>query len=212
MTVPKTLYFVRHGQTEWNAIGRFQGQFESRLSKLGRDQAEENGRLLSKLGVDRMVASPLTRTLQTAEIIKEILGLGFDVDDRLKEWDCGEWSGFLLEEVKHKWPDEWGAFEADRFNYRGPGCENFPDMIARSDPFVESLLDWPEQKIAIVSHGMIGRAIFSRLLGLTEEAIARLRQPNEMIIHVVCGPGTAHADHFIDGDGPFEGAGEIFSI
>ncbi|NQV21499.1 MAG: histidine phosphatase family protein, partial [Rhodospirillales bacterium] len=84
-------------------------QLESRLTKLGRDQSEKNGRLLSKLGVDRMVVSPLIRTLQTAEIIKGVLDIGFDVDDRLKEWDCGEWSGFLLEDVKRRWPNEWGG-------------------------------------------------------------------------------------------------------
>jgi len=77
---------------------------------------------------------------------------------------------------------------------------------------MESLLDWPEQKIAIVSHGMIGRAMISKLLGLTDEAIVRLRQPNEMVVRVVCGPGSARADHFVDGDGPFEGVGETFSI
>jgi len=82
----KELYFVRHGQTEWNAIRRMQGQWNSDLNELGRQQAEVNGKFLGQLGIDALIASPLDRTQQTAKIITSHLAISYSVDDRLKEW------------------------------------------------------------------------------------------------------------------------------
>lgn len=157
----KQLYFVRHGQTEWNAIQRMQGQWNSDLSEIGKQQADVNGRLLSTLNIESMFVSPLERTRQTAEIINRHLKLTPNYDERIMEWDCGDWSGELYEDVSVKWADEWRALQADRFNYRGPNCENYPDMFARAIPFLEEMQARDEENIAIVSHGMIGKVMVS---------------------------------------------------
>ena len=125
----KELYFVRHGQTEWNAIRRMQGQWNSDLSELGRAQAEVNGKFLEPLGIEYLVASPLDRTRQTAEIITDQLQISFGVDDRIKEWDCGDWSGEMWDDLQEKWPEEFACWQSDQFHYRGPAAENYPDMI-----------------------------------------------------------------------------------
>jgi len=83
----KELYFVRHGQTEWNAIRRMQGQWNSDLNDLGREQADRNGKFLAGLDIEYLVASPLDRTRQTAEIINRHLQLDIEYDDRIMEWD-----------------------------------------------------------------------------------------------------------------------------
>ncbi|MEE4360963.1 MAG: histidine phosphatase family protein, partial [Pseudomonadales bacterium] len=98
----KHLYFVRHGQTEWNAVARMQGQWNSDLSELGRAQARVSGALLAGRGIEAMFASPLDRTRQTAALINEHLNLPVTYDDRLKEWDCGDWSGHLYAEVAER--------------------------------------------------------------------------------------------------------------
>jgi broad specificity phosphatase PhoE len=211
------LYFIRHGQTEWNAIHRMQGQWNSDLNALGRSQADRNGRLLAKLGVDAIFASPLDRTRQTAEIINRYLSLPVTYDDRIMEWDCGDWSGHLYAEVQQKWPGQWQAYQADRFNYRGPNCENFHDMIARSTPFIEELRTHPARRIAIVSHGLIGKIMVSTLLGLSEHDTLAFGQDNDVVFRLkldgsengvdqqAANQAGITADHFVNGKGPYPG-------
>jgi broad specificity phosphatase PhoE len=201
----KQLYFVRHGQTEWNAIRRMQGQWNSDLSELGRTQADANGRLLANLDIDAIFASPLDRTRQTAEIITQHVALPIAYDDRIKEWDCGDWSGHLYDEVKAKWAQEWAALAADRFNYRGPNCENYPDMIARATPFLEELKALPTRNIAIVSHGMIGRVMVSVLAGHNEIQMLSYGQDNDVIYRVSIEGESLAISHYVAGDGPHEG-------
>jgi broad specificity phosphatase PhoE len=201
----KSLYFVRHGQTEWNAIARMQGQWNSDLNETGRNQAEVNGDLLSNHNIDILIASPLDRTRQTAEIINRHLKLQVAYDDRIMEWDCGDWSGYLYAEVKVKWAEEWRQLEADRFYYRGPNCENYPDMISRSGPFLDELKARPENSIAIVSHGMIGRVMVAQLLGLNEQQTLEFHQSNDVVFRVTLNEGSVEVAHFVGGEGPFPG-------
>lgn len=201
----RELFFVRHGQTEWNAIRRMQGQWNSDLNKLGREQAEVSGRFLKNQCIEHLVASPLDRTRQTAEIINRYLDLNVVYDERIKEWDCGDWSGEMWEDVQKKWPEEWAAWEADRFNYRGPNCENYQDMIDRSTPFLREISDSPHARIAIVSHGMIGRVMVGTLLGMSPNEMMAFHQPNDAIFHVTV-TGESHViQHYIGGDGPIGG-------
>ena len=200
----KTYFFVRHGETEWNAIRRLQGQWNSDLNARGRRQADANGRLLACLGIDALFSSPLDRARQTAEIVNGYLALPVRYDDRIKEWDCGDWSGHLQDEVAEKWPEEWAAFRDDLFHYRGPNCENFPDMFDRARPFLSDLERLDAKRIAIISHGWIGKVMVSTLLGRYEEGTLSIYQPNDVVFRVTTGPATA-ADHYRAGEGPFPG-------
>ena len=201
----RQLFFVRHGQTQWNAIARMQGQWNSDLSDLGRAQAEVNGRLLAGLQIQTLFASPLDRTRQTAEIVNRHLQVPIEYDDRLKEWDCGDWSGQMYADVKTRWAKEWAALEADRFHYRGPNCENYPDMIRRSTPFLDEIRAHPARNIAIVSHGMIGRVMVATLLGYDEAQTLSFHQGNDVVFRVTLRDDLVAVDHYVDGEGPFEG-------
>lgn len=201
----KNLYFIRHGQTEWNAIMRMQGQWNSDLSELGRKQADINGQFLKSQNIEKLFVSPLDRTQQTAEIINQHLNVGITLDDRIMEWDTGDWSGYLYADVKVKWKKEWQAFEADRFNYRGPNCENYPDMIARSKPFLEQIRDDPAENIGIVSHGLIGRVMIATLLEFNEHETFMVHQGNDVIYRITIQGETCAVDHFIGGEGPLPG-------
>lgn len=201
----REIYFVRHGQTEWNAIQRFQGQWDSDLSALGRVQAEANGRLLAGLGIQALFSSPLNRARQTTDIINAHLGgLPVTYDDRIKEWDCGDWSGQRREDIIARWPREWAALGADLFHYRGPNCENYPDMFDRARPFVAEVLQHGAECIAIVSHGMIGKVMVSVLLGLWGDDTLAIYQPNDVVFRVIPGE-TPEVHHWRAGEGPFGG-------
>ena len=201
----KDLYFVRHGQTEWNAIRRMQGQWNSDLNDTGRAQAHAHGRFLAELGIEHIVVSPLERTRQTAGIINEYLGLELHFDERIMEWDCGDWSGEMWDEVGQKWPEEFAAWRADPFGYRGPNAENYPDMIDRARPFLKGLAGMPHERIAIVSHGMIGKIMVSDLLGHSPAEMLGFSQPNDLIYNLSQSGSGYTVRHFIGGEGPFPG-------
>ena len=201
----KELYFVRHGQTEWNAIRRMQGQWNSDLSELGRAQAEVNGKFLEPLGIEYLVASPLDRTRQTAEIITDQLQISFGVDDRIKEWDCGDWSGEMWDDLQEKWPEEFACWQSDQFHYRGPAAENYPDMIERSSPFLNEILATGFTRIAIVSHGMIGRAMIGTLLSMSPEEMLGFSQTNDTVIKLTLDASDFVAEHYVGGNGPKQG-------
>jgi broad specificity phosphatase PhoE len=201
----QALYFVRHGQTEWNRIQRMQGRWNSDLDELGRRQAAANARLLAGLGVELIVSSPLDRARQTATIIAEHVGVPVTYDDRIVEWDCGDWSGHLRTEVMERWPEEYAALLADPFYYRGPSCENYPDMLERARPFVEELRCRPESSIAVVSHGMIGKVMVGVLLGLDEDETLDVFQPNDTVFRLRLQHDGIDVHHWRHGEGPVEG-------
>ncbi len=141
------MLLVRHGQSEWNALGRWQGQADPPLSPLGRDQARSAA---ARLGVvDVIVSSDLDRALSTAAILAEGLGVGpVLVEPRLRERSAGEWSGLTRAEIDQQWP----GYLAERL--RPPGFE--PDDVVRAR--VRSALDevarnHPGAEVLVVSHG-----------------------------------------------------------
>ena len=201
----KKLFFVRHGQTEWNAARRMQGQLNSDLTLLGKEQANTNGKFLASRNIEHLIASPLGRTRQTAAIINQYLAHEIIYDERVMEWDCGDWSGEPWGELEKNWPTEFSNWRADPYYYRGPNCENYPDMIERTKPFLENLKQTPKQRIAIVSHGMIGRVMVSFLLGLVPEEALLLTQSNDTIFQLTEQDGMYTSCHYINGQGPVKG-------
>ena len=182
-----------------------QGQWNSDLSALGREQADINGKFLSALGIDYLVASPLDRTKQTADIINQHLEFNINYDDRIMEWHCGDWSGELWDDISTKWHKEFVAWQEDQFNYRAPNGENYPDMIKRASPFLDEMLASQHNRIAIVSHGIIGRVMVSILLGHSPEEMFRYGQTNDTIFHLTEHREGFTIQHFVGGDGPHVG-------
>ena len=201
----RTWYLVRHGETEWNAVSRMQGQLDSRLTLLGREHAKRSGRLLARLGVDAVFASPLGRVRETIAIIAEDVPRPVVFDDRLKEWSGGAWSGELYADLEHKWPSEFAAWKADRYHYRSPGGgENFVDLAIRARAFLGDAAASGD-RIAIIAHGFLNRTLAGVLLALSPNDTVRIRQANDTVIRIVEGASTASADHFVGGEGPLPG-------
>ncbi|MEM9421514.1 MAG: histidine phosphatase family protein [Pseudomonadota bacterium] len=201
----RTFFFVRHGQTEWNAAQRMQGRSNSPLTDLGLKQADLSGALLAQFPIEKIYSSPLGRVQQTVASVQNYVPLTAVIDDRLKEWHCGEWSGHLYKDLRSRWPVEWSEWQADRYHVRPPGGENYPDMAKRARSFLDDVLTTQYKVICIISHGMIGRIMVSELMGLDEKKTIALRQANDVVIRVILSNKSAVGDHFVKGNGPRPG-------
>jgi broad specificity phosphatase PhoE len=178
---------IRHGQSEWNADGRWQGQADPPLTDLGRHQAAHAARNLGT--VDAVVASDLQRASETALIIGEALGVGPVVlDPGLRERDAGEWSGLTRAEIERDWPgyldspsgDRHAAFAGDPTQQpkaqrrRPPSWEPDEALVDRVTEALGRVHDLvPDGEVIVVTHGGVVYALEGRL-GSPFERLANL--------------------------------------
>jgi broad specificity phosphatase PhoE len=164
-----TIYFVRHGETDWNAAARLQGQQDIPLNDLGRVQAEEAGRRLSRL-VERCqdldyVASPMDRTRETMERLRVAIGLeptGYRLDGRLVELTFGEWEGLTWKELRRRHPEAAAARQRDKWGYVPPRGESYAMLAERVRPVLQDLT----RDTVMVSHGGVARALLALVGGV----------------------------------------------
>ncbi|MGR3758890.1 histidine phosphatase family protein [Roseobacteraceae bacterium NS-SX3] len=165
------IWLLRHGQTEWNAERRIQGQLESRLSPLGIEQARRQRVLMVPVLAERPAcfASPLGRAQQTADIA--LGGAPFTTDPRLAEADAGEFQGMTLDEVARVYPAISAANprHLDLF-CAAPGGEGYARFHARILDFMQSLTS----PSVVVAHGLLGQVMRGIACGLDRAAMADL--------------------------------------
>jgi broad specificity phosphatase PhoE len=171
------LYFIRHGETDWNAEGRLQGQRDIPLNDVGRVQAEETAVVLARLEQRyedlAYWASPLSRTRETMEILRARLGLhppAYRTDDRLKEVSFGDWEGLTWPEVEARSPRIAERRIADKWNTSPPGGENYEEVAARLAGFATHL----DRPSVVVAHGGVGRALMALCRTMSREKAAEV--------------------------------------
>jgi len=156
--VSTRILLIRHGESEWNAAGRWQGWADAPLSDLGRQQALEAAAAVG--AVDAIVASDLSRAADTARIISEAVGVGPVLTiDALRERDVGEWSGLTRTEIEAQWP---GTYEAWRTGGMPspPGGEANDVIIERVTAGLQQIAaEWPHGEVLAVSHGGVIRLL-----------------------------------------------------
>jgi len=163
------ILLVRHGESEWNALGRWQGQADVPLSDLGRSQAIEASRALGT--VDAVIASDLERAATTAAIVAEQLGIGpVYLDPDLRERSAGEWSGLTRAEIHERYPGylpddpNVSAFAAGALTRRPPGWEPDDDLSARALRAIDRMVAAvPDGTVLAVSHGGLIMAVEQQL-------------------------------------------------
>ncbi|MFL5193868.1 MAG: histidine phosphatase family protein [Microvirga sp.] len=173
-----TIYFIRHGETDWNLEGRLQGQKDIPLNDVGRVQAEEAARKLEALVPHfedlAYVASPMTRTRETMEILRTTLGLHPEVyrlDDRLVELTFGTWEGMTWKEVRKAEPALAALREQDKWHYAPPGGgESYAMLVDRIRPILDDLT----RDTVIVAHGGVARAFLSICCGVSSRQAASM--------------------------------------
>jgi broad specificity phosphatase PhoE len=149
------LLVLRHGESEWNAQGRWQGWADPPLSELGRRQAVEAGTRLGQEGFTAVASSDLVRARHTAELAAGALGLPTDVhiEAGLREFDVGFWSGLTRAQIEAGWPVEFADWRAGRRD-RAPGGEVRGAFVARLVAAVERVATvFAGQTTLVISHG-----------------------------------------------------------
>lgn len=184
------LFFIRHGQTSWNKDRRIQGQIDSDLNDTGRQQAAGNGQTLRRLsgelgiGLETLdyVASPLKRTDETMQIVRENAGLartGYRSDDRLMEIHFGAWQGKYWPEIPTDDPDGQARRDADPFNWRPDNGESYADLTARCAAWFDTV----DRDTVCVSHGGVSRVLRGHAdPGIDPVDVTELRVPQDKIL------------------------------
>ncbi|MDP8988105.1 MAG: histidine phosphatase family protein [Actinomycetota bacterium] len=163
------LLLVRHAQSEWNALGRWQGWSDPALSELGREQAR---RAIPALGwFDAVVASDLRRARDTAVILADALGLGpVAVEPRLRERDVGQWAGLTRPQIEQRWP---GALDQPG-GPRPPGGESPREVLFRAQRALDDLAaTYGDASVLVVTHGGVVRGL-ERHLGVQPAPLPNL--------------------------------------
>ena len=176
-----TIYYIRHGETEWNATGRLQGTLDVPLNARGVKQAGAAGAILGDLlardgcGLSSIpfVSSPLGRARATMELVRSALGLtadGYATDDRLREIGYGQWEGSTLEQAEARDPELFARRLADKWTVAAPGGESYAEVQAR-------VSEWYAQvsgAAVAVAHGGTARSLMVALGFETPQSAADL--------------------------------------
>jgi glucosyl-3-phosphoglycerate phosphatase len=160
----------RHGRTAWNLEGRFQGQMDVPLDETGEAQAERAAKLLAALQPHAIVASDLSRAVNTAEALARQVGLHVTQDERLRETNAGSWQGLSDSEIRARFSEEFAAWRRGEAVRRGGG--ELEDEVA--DRVVPAILDGLEKvpaggTLVVVTHGGAARVALGRMLDLPQD-------------------------------------------
>ena len=183
------LYFVRHGETDWNREARLQGQRDVELNAVGRRQAAECGTILGDLLRQRgrqpsefmYVSSPLSRARETMSLMRQMLGLDpapDQIDPRLKELSFGDWEGETIAEIRARDPAAIAARERDKWSFEPPHGESYARLSQRVGAWYASLQD----DTVAVAHGGTARALMV-VLGLVPPATAPLIDVEQGVLY-----------------------------
>ena len=162
------LFLVRHGETAWNKLGRFQGQEDTPLNPRGRAQARETAIASVAWQVTALYSSPLCRTLETAQEISRLVGLPVVPQEGLKELALGELEGVTGEELRRGWPQVYQTWRSDPGAVVMPGGESLGRLQERAWQVVSELeqAHGEDDVLVLVSHNFALRAIVAKVLGM----------------------------------------------
>ena len=191
------LYFVRHGETDWNLERRLQGQHDIPLNALGRVQARRCGEILRDLlprsgraaAEFDYLSSPLGRARETMELMRAALGLdpaGYRTDARLMEMSFGRWEGFTFAELQAREAKALAERERDKWGFVLPGGESYAQLQVRVRAWYESV----ERATVVSAHGGVCRALVAHL-GIALPEAASMGDIQQGVVYVFDGGGMS---------------------
>jgi probable phosphoglycerate mutase len=193
------LYFIRHGQTDWNAEGRYQGSRDIPLNDIGRGQADKNGVLLRRLlahagrgpGDFAWYVSPLSRTRETMERVRRQFSVPLPdvaIDPRLIEISFGIHEGRLHSELSHSQMAIAGERDASFWYFRPPEGESYDDLAARVTAFCRDLTG----PSVVVAHGGLLRVLRHLVEGFPAVDAVNWFPPQDSVVHFVDGEARVY--------------------
>ncbi|MGR6431790.1 histidine phosphatase family protein [Rhizobium sp. PAMB 3174] len=184
------IYVVRHGQTDWNAELRMQGQKDIPLNDRGRAQARGNGRALKTILGDEtdmfdFVSSPLGRTRETMELLRTEMGLdpsAYRTDERLVEVSFGDWEGSTLAELEVRVPERLAARADNKWDFIPPGdhAESYEILSWRIGSWLQSV----NRPTVCVCHGGVIRTLFRLIDNMDKEEAATMGVPQDRLLRI----------------------------
>ena len=187
---PPTVYYIRHGETDWNVTGRLQGRRDIELNARGRVQARHCGEVLRDLfACDNRdpaaldyVSSPLKRACETMRLVRTALGLpadGYRTDERLAEIGFGAWEGFTIAQLHERDPARIAQREHDKWHFVPPGGESYEMVAARMRAWYAGL----GRDAVVTAHGGTARGLIADL-GIAKPAAAPLLDIEQGMVYV----------------------------
>lgn len=170
------LRIARHGETTWNAVGRYQGRLETPLSPLGQAQAQALAGALQHRGVRRIISSPLSRCVQTAVPLSTLTGVPIETDTRLLEIAHGTWEGRYRTEIAQTEPELFSEWRDHPERVRFGGGESLADVLARWKSFVENFQT--DEDTLLVTHDVVVRLAILERTGRGIEDLRMVRALN----------------------------------
>ena len=173
------LWLVRHGQTDWNLQGRYQGQADMALNSTGLAQARELAAQLEGQPFSVIYSSDLQRARQTAQILANHLGLTLHLDPRLREIHQGEWQGLLVSELSVRYSEAMAARRSNPVEARAPGGESVAEVAARVWAAAGDIARaHPAERVLVVSHGLALATLIAKGRGMPLEQVYALIPDN----------------------------------
>nr|WP_290665539.1 histidine phosphatase family protein [Ardenticatena sp.] len=174
-----TIYMVRHGETDWNAEGRYQGQEDPPLNRRGREQARATAEKLAQEGITAIYSSDLKRAAETAHALAEHCNLPVHLDPRLREINQGVWQGVLVDDIRAQWPERFHRWQTAPWETSPPGGETLHDVETR---ILAALADiasrHPNERVAVFTHKLPIALMRIRLKGAPRDALWSLLPKN----------------------------------
>ena len=173
------IYLLRHGETSWNQVHRLQGIRDIPLSRAGIQQSRRLSNWFRKIGVTRVITSPLIRAQRSAQILAQGTSQVHLVDDRLREIDHGPWTGLRLASIEQRFPHEFAAWSLAPETLHLPAGESLKDVYRRcTDVLLDAVKDGAKGDLLMVSHGVVNALLLCAALGASPSRIREFSLPN----------------------------------
>ena len=174
-----TIYIVRHGQTEWNLLGKTQGHGNSDLTPKGIEQAELLADSMTKYPIDYIYSSDLGRAYQTAEIIGNKLNIEVERTEALREMNFGTWEGRIIKDMIEEDPELYKMWRNEPHLAKIPQGETLSQIKERTDAFIKEINEKYDGKhIVLVTHSLCARIMLLSFLDSDVKNIYRINQAN----------------------------------
>ena len=180
------LFFIRHGQTDWNVAKKIQGSSNTELNSNGIIQAEQLGEkiLAENYNISKIYSSPQKRALETAKILSKITKISYEEVENLKEINLGKWEGLTWDEVRENYKEEYNEWYINRRYIAPPTGEAYEDMLSRVLDALIKIINTNSDNVAIVTHSAVIMCLQCYLTNTPFKEMTKFKTKNTSITEV----------------------------
>lgn len=177
------IYFIRHGETDWNVNNKIQGSNDIELNENGISQAIALGEKFKTLGypIHKIYTSPQKRAKKTAKLLSKAINVDIEVAHGLEEMNLGRWEGLTWNEVKEVESEFYKTWYLNRNTYKTPEGESYEEVLLRSLAAIQSILRNESKDIAIVSHGAVIKCLLCHVNNVPFDQMDQFQTGNTSI-------------------------------